>query len=75
MSISTEVRAKRRMPSPTMARELRRAAGLSQGRLAKELGVTRVTVARWELGTRSPRGELLIAYVELLDTIRAASAA
>ena len=57
-----------------MARELRREAGLSQGQIARELGVTGMTVSRWESGQRTPRGELLVAYVELLDFIRGSAA-
>ncbi|EWT05051.1 hypothetical protein N864_07620 [Intrasporangium chromatireducens Q5-1] len=72
MTLITEVKARRRLPSPSLARELRRSAGLSQARIAKELGVTRVTVARWESGTRSPRGSLMVAYVELLEDLREA---
>lgn len=69
MDINAEVRARMRLPTPSMAREVRRAAGLSQGRIAKELGVTRITVSRWESGTRAPRGELLVSYVDLLDQL------
>ena len=32
--------------------------------------VYRETVARWEAGDRTPRGDLLLAYVELLDELR-----
>lgn len=74
MTIATEIRARRRLPTPAMARELRLAAGLSQARVARELGVTSVTVSRWEAGDRTPRGDLLVAYADLLDTIRQAVA-
>lgn len=69
MSITEEVKARRRLPAPAMAREIRRAARVSQGRIAQELGVTSITVSRWEAGTRVPRGPLLVAYVELLDSL------
>ena len=69
MSIATEVVARRRLPAPAMAREIRLAAGVSQGRMAKELGVTSITVSRWEAGSRVPRGELLVRYVALLDEL------
>lgn len=74
MSIAQEVRARRRLPAPAMAREVRRAAGISQARIAQELGVTPMTVSRWESGSRSPRGEMLVAYVELLDLLRESTA-
>jgi DNA-binding transcriptional regulator YiaG len=38
--------------------------------MAGELGVHRVTVARWEAGRRRPRGRLLNAYVTLLDALQ-----
>lgn len=60
----------RRLPPPATARAIRRAAGVSQARLAVELGVHRVTVARWELGTRTPSGRHRLAYVELLEDLR-----
>lgn len=34
----------------------RAALNLTQQQLADEIGVNRVTLARWELGTSSPRG-------------------
>jgi DNA-binding transcriptional regulator YiaG len=61
-----DVRAAKRLPSPAMARAIRLAAEVSQERIATELGIHRVTVARWEAGTRRPRGQLRIAYADLL---------
>ena len=46
------------------------AAGAAQRRVAEELGVDRVTVTRWELGMRTPRGELRTLYAELLEDLR-----
>jgi transcriptional regulator with XRE-family HTH domain len=65
-----EVRRARRLPPPPLARAIRETAGVSQQRLADELGVHRVSVARWELGLRRPRGRLLVAYTDLLDALR-----
>lgn len=65
-----EVRSTRGLPSPALARAIREAAGVSQDRLAEELGVHRVTVARWEAGTRRPQGRRLAAYLSLLDALR-----
>jgi DNA-binding transcriptional regulator YiaG len=53
-----------------LARAIRQAAEVSQERMAGELGVHRVTVARWETGRRRPRGPLLHAYVALLDALQ-----
>ena len=61
-----QVRTARALPSPEMARAIRKAAHTSQVRLAEELGVHRMTVARWEAGTRRPRGALRAAYASLL---------
>ncbi len=65
-----EVRAARALPTPALARAIRQAAGVSQQRLADELGVGRVTVTRWEQGTRRPRGRLAVAYARLLQELR-----
>ena len=63
-------RQARRLPPPHLAKAIREAAGVSQQRLADELGVHRVSVARWELGQRRPRGRLLVSYADLLDALR-----
>ena len=62
-------RSARRLPAPSAARAIRVAAGATQQEVAGKLGVHRVTVARWEYGARRPRGELLVAYVMLLDQL------
>lgn len=69
-SLREELQIRRRLPAPAACRDLRLAAGISQERLARELGVHRVTVARWECGTRSPRSGLLLRYVEVLEMLR-----
>ena len=68
-----QVRAARRLPPPAVARAIRAAAGVSQQRLADELGVCRVTVARWEIGARTPQGEIRLRYVDLLAQLREAT--
>jgi DNA-binding transcriptional regulator YiaG len=67
-----EIRRARRLPPPALARAIREAAAVSQERMAGELGVHRVTVARWETGRRRPRGKLLYSYVALLEELREA---
>ncbi len=62
-------RRRRRLPEPTMRRYLRERAGLTQDDIGAALGVSRVAVTRWELGQRTPRGNLLDRYIELLDAI------
>jgi DNA-binding transcriptional regulator YiaG len=73
-ALAEHVRAARRLPRPAVARAIRDEADVSQQQLADALGVNRVTVARWELGERVPRGELRLAYIALLDELRAAVA-
>lgn len=68
-----EVRKARALPSPKFARAIRQAAGVSQVRLAAELGVHRMTIARWESGERRPQGQHLLAYVALLHDLQGAS--
>jgi DNA-binding transcriptional regulator YiaG len=64
-----EIRTRRRAPLPAYAKAVRVNAQVSQDRLAQELGVHRVTVARWEDGSRRPTGALLVAYLDLLDQL------
>lgn len=60
---------RRRLPDPAIRRLLREQAGLSQADLAATLDVTRTAVTRWELGQRSPRGELAERYAAALDRL------
>ncbi len=45
--------------------DLRRREGWSQERLAEELGVTRQSVSKWEMGTAMPELGKLIALSDL----------
>ncbi len=74
MQLVDEVRANRTLPTPAVARMIRTTAGVSQKRLAQELGVHRMTVVRWEAGTRRPRGSSKAAYAELLGQLQKAVA-
>lgn len=65
-----QVRLRRRLPPLLMRKAIREAAGLSQAALAREVGVDRVTVARWEAGRRTPRSRYLEAYVGVLEALR-----
>ena len=47
-------------------KEARKRKGLSQEQLADLVGVTRSTVAKWEIGERSPKGDHLIKLSEIL---------
>jgi transcriptional regulator with XRE-family HTH domain len=62
--------ATRQLPAPALRRHWREQAGASQDQIAEQLCVTRTSVSRWEKGTRSPRGEHLVAYANLLGQLR-----
>lgn len=49
-----------------MFKKLRLERGLTQEAIAKELGVTREAVSRWEAGVSSPRTESLPKLSQLL---------
>jgi DNA-binding XRE family transcriptional regulator len=73
MKLIDEVRA-RQLPSVKARRAIRLAAGVSQMRMAAELGVHRLTFIRWENGTNEPRGESKERYARLLADLQQVSA-
>lgn len=66
-------RARRSLPSPALAKAIREAAGVTQAEVAQELGVSPLTVYRWEAARRRPRGDYLAAYSALLSQLREVS--
>ncbi len=62
----------RRLVSTGAARAIREGAGLSYGELAKEAGVDKSSVFRWERGLRRPRGEAAARYLAALDELTSA---
>ena len=68
--VAAKIDSRRRLPVPAMRRYIRLAAELTQQDVAESLGVDRVTVARWESGRRTPRGQLLLDYLDLLDEMK-----
>jgi DNA-binding transcriptional regulator YiaG len=70
-----EVQESLALPRPDVARAIREGAKVSQARLATELGVHELTVHRWEAGTRTPHGELRLAYGRLLRELEEAARA
>jgi transcriptional regulator with XRE-family HTH domain len=62
-------RRRRKLPAPAVRQEIRRALGLSQLDLAAALGVSRVSISRYETGHRTPRGALLDRYLDVLDRL------
>ena len=69
-ALAEHVTHARRLPERTVAKAIRESVGATQQQIADELGVCRVTVARWELGQRVPRGGLRCRYIDLLDELR-----
>lgn len=68
MSLTDLLERRRTIPLPTPAecRRLREVFNLSQGDIARELGVTPPTISRWESGDRQPTGEQRSDYAALL---------
>jgi transcriptional regulator with XRE-family HTH domain len=64
-------RPQRLLPEPPTCRLIRQSAGATQADVAAELRVARVTISRWETGSRTPGGQLHERYVELLDRLHA----
>jgi len=52
------------------AEVIRKAAYLTRGDFAREVGVDPGTVRRWELKISPPSGEAAIRYLRLLDELR-----
>ncbi|WP_294981171.1 helix-turn-helix transcriptional regulator [uncultured Microbacterium sp.] len=73
MSLLNDVRARGALPTPALRRAIREAAGVSQGQIAREVGVHRMTVCRWESGTSTPAGEHLHAYAAILRDLQEAT--
>jgi DNA-binding XRE family transcriptional regulator len=59
------------LPSPSMRRSIRHAARASLRDFADEIGVSPMTVLRWEQGKSEPRLKHAILYRQLLDDLRA----
>ena len=61
-----EVRARQRRPTPERTREIRQLAEVTRERLGAEVGVTGMTIWRWESGRQRPSGDPGEAYYVLL---------
>lgn len=75
LNLADEVRERRSLPTPAVARALRQSAGISQARLALAVGVTKATIARWEGASRQPSGEHRARYAAALTELQEALAA
>lgn len=65
-TVAEEALARRMLPAPSERRAIREAAGVSQRRLARDVGVTATAVATWESGRSEPRGDHLVQYARVL---------
>lgn len=61
------------LPTPAVRRTIRRRAGAPLREMGKALGVSPMTVLRWEQGATEPRLENAIAYRRLLDALQEAT--
>ena len=68
------LRARNGLPAPTDRARIRVAAGVSQREVARELGVAKMSVRRWELGECNPGPENITAYARLLDDLQMVAA-
>ena len=57
------------LPRPRDRRRIREAAGVSQSDVAAALGVSTMTVNRWERGLIRPRGQKAVEYTKLLEAL------
>lgn len=58
------------LPAPRIARRIRVRAGLSQGQLARTIGVARTTLMHWENGRAQPSELLRDRYARVLDELQ-----
>jgi transcriptional regulator with XRE-family HTH domain len=68
-AVLATARVRRRTRTPRERRLLREAAGLRRAEVAALLGVAVGSIARYELGLRTRRGELAVQYAALLDRL------
>ena len=73
MTLAAQVRAAK-LPSIDERQAIRRGARISLRRVGQALGVSDVTVLRWERGTAEPTLEHAAAYRTLLEELRRAAA-
>jgi transcriptional regulator with XRE-family HTH domain len=65
--------SRRVLPAPEERRRIRKDAGATLEEVAEVVGVTRQTVILWENGSRSPSGERLTRYMDLLRVLQEAT--
>jgi DNA-binding transcriptional regulator YiaG len=60
------------LPPPRIRRAIREAAGVAQVVLGSAIGVSGVSVCRYESGAREPHGAVRLRYAEALEELRRA---
>ncbi|MBI2015313.1 MAG: helix-turn-helix transcriptional regulator [Candidatus Rokubacteria bacterium] len=64
-----QAQRQQRLPPPAERRRLRRRAGLSQVIIGRALGVSGVTISRWESGARTPSRCRAPLYADVLERL------
>lgn len=74
MSLVAEVRARQKYPLPPPAerRAIRIAAGVSQLKIAREIGASAPAVGVWERGPYDPSDRFRVPYAKLLAALKKA---
>jgi DNA-binding XRE family transcriptional regulator len=68
--LRSQARATLDLPPPAKCRAIREAAGVPRAQLALVIGVSEASIAFYESGDRTPRGDHRIRYVEALKVLR-----
>jgi DNA-binding transcriptional regulator YiaG len=61
----------RRLTRNGQAKAIRKNSDLSQGEIARLVGVSPAAVSRWEAGVRAPQGEAALVYARVLEELQA----
>ncbi len=69
-ALLAEIRAKKSLPPPAKRKAIREEAGAGRGTTAAAVGVSEMTLWRWESGERSPSGKYLARYLEVLKLLQ-----
>lgn len=69
-SLIAVVRNRLGLPDLERRLSIRESAGVSATEMARVIGCTRQAVRNWETGRRTPRGDHLTAYADLLNSLQ-----
>jgi transcriptional regulator with XRE-family HTH domain len=69
-ALLAEIRAKKSLPPPAQRKGIRVAAGARRRPTAAAVGISEMTLWRWESGERSPSGKYLERYLEVLRLLQ-----